>query len=127
MPGQNEDRQALVFEALEIVQNEMMLRLKERNEALKQRMSCGVNARDEVEVVENNHKEIMLIGGIGEHEYDENDTSRSPLFLPADHIPPTGIEALAIVLGHEDDVLSHLRQLTIEHHFLYERMKNESL
>ena len=65
--------------------------------------------------------------GLSELDFDENDTSCNLLFLPVDHTQPTGVEALAIVLGHEDDVLPHLRLLKIEHYFLHERMKNQRL
>lgn len=107
--------QALAINALEIVQNQLILRISERNTLLKYYLESD-GCEDEVRE-----------GGLSMTYDDGDDLSCSNCLATASNAAPIrGLQGLVSAL-HKCDVIPHINLLEMENNYLIERIRHRNL
>lgn len=111
MPDRSDGRQ-LAMSALEVVQNQLVLRINEKNEQLKW---CAYNQTQHKAIMESSALDLIVDAGDGDLLYEPRTTA-------ADEAELCGTQALMSVLRQRNGFIKRVRLLKLENSFMIERL-----
>lgn len=122
-----DERQGIILEAFEIIQNEAVLGLEEKKKDLAKYLTSlqeAITARKEWRSCESckNLEEVLGLAAVvlGENSLLIGNLDVRYHTTPIEEIQSTGMEALPIILNSTKDVLQNIRLLKMENYYLTE-------
>lgn len=112
---------AIAYDALEIVQNQLILQIRERNEDLRQCLAR--ESADQDESIDHEDKGIISY----EADDDDDTSNYNPITQSVKDHHPHGLHALISVLGHKAELSAQVSLMKLENSFLHERIQSSQL